>query len=495
MPYDLCGEAYSLIAASTLSPFSTDASSDPTFRWIVEQSMIGILVVENEQILYANRRCGEIFGRPVDKLVGLRVDEVAHPDDWREGNNHLQQRTAGTDLSVFYSLRAVLPDGSVRDLETQTVWRTIDGRKVAIISAVDVTRRNQRVKKALEMMVDEWRRTFDAVSTPIVITRNDGSVVRANRAACELLGRHELDVSGRNISDISTSEPWRTAAQMVQSVSDERSGSSTETRDESGRTWDINVAQFSDERDRSERYILVFWNITGTVELQESLRRSETMSAMGKIVAGVAHEVRNPLFGISATLDAFAEEFSRPGYTECAAALNHEVKRLTNLMQDLLEYGKPSALHIECGSLHDVIEEVVQHHSQSELSIENNVPNDLPPLLMDRGRIRQVFENLIENAEQHAPAGSTVRVVGSVVDHGGRQMVECRVEDSGMGFDAEDLDRVFDPFFTRREAGTGLGLSIVQRIVHDHSGRVFAGNRPEGGAVVRILLPLADRQE
>lgn len=468
--------------------------TDAIFREIVERSLIGTLIVEDQQITYASPRCAEIFARPVDDIAGMRVDEIVHPDDWKEGNQQLRQRMIGSDLSVFYSLRALRPDGSVRDLETQTVWRAIGGRKTAIISVIDVTRRNQRVRKALEMMVDEWRRTFDAVNTPIVITRNNGSVVRANRAACELSGLREFEVMGKNIAEIGVDDPWRTAAQMVEYVSNDPSGNSKEIRDGLGRTWDINIARFADERDRSERYIMVFWNITGTVELQESLRRSETMSAMGKIVAGVAHEVRNPLFGISATLDAFAEELSQPGYTECAAALTGEVKRLSNLMHDLLEYGKPSALHIERARLHEVIEEVVQRNGR-EITLRNDVPENLPALLIDRSRILQVFINLVENAEQHAPPGSVVRVVASVVDHIGRSWVECRVEDSGTGFNAEDIERVFDPFFTRREDGTGLGLSIVQRIVLDHSGRVFAGNRPEGGAVVRILFPLNDRED
>ncbi len=218
------------------------------------------------------------------------------------------------------------------------------------------------------------------------------------------------------------------------------------------------------------------------------------MSAMGKIVAGVANEVRNPLFGISATLDAYAEEMSRPGYEQCAAALNGEVKRLTNLMQDLLEYGKPVALHIQQGDLREVIDEVVRRHAQSQVRIETSVAPELPPLLMDPSRMCEVFDNLIENAEQHTPAGTVVRVVSSVVEHGGRSWIECRIEDSGPGFNPEDLDRVFDPFFTRREGGTGLGLSIVQRIIHDHSGKGFAGNG-EAGAVVRILLPVAEPQE
>ncbi|HEY6844317.1 MAG TPA: ATP-binding protein [Thermoanaerobaculia bacterium] len=467
------------------TPAATIPLPDTVFRELVENSLIGTLMVEDEQIVYASPRCAEIFARPLETVVGMRVDAIVHPDDWKTGNQQLRQRMIGSDLSVFYSFRAVRPDGSLRDLETQTVWRTIDGRKTAVISVIDVTRRNERVRKALEIMVDEWRRTFDAVDTPIVITKSDGTVVRANRAACELSGLREFEIIGKNIARMGIDEPWRSASQML----------STEARDGNGRTWDINIARFDDARDRSERCILVFWNISGTVELQESLRRSETMSAMGKIVAGVAHEVRNPLFGISATLDAFADELSRPGYTECAAALTGEVQRLTSLMQDLLEYGKPSALHIEHANLSEIIDEVVQHESESPVLVESRVPKDLPLLFVDRSRIRQVFVNLIQNAGQHAPAGSVVRVTGAFIEQSGRPWVECRVEDSGTGFNAEDIDRVFDPFFTRREAGTGLGLSIVQRIVHDHSGRVFAGNRPEGGAVVRILFPIADDEE
>ena len=113
---------------------------------------------------------------------------------------------------------------------------------------------------------------------------------------------------------------------------------------------------------------------------------------------------------------------------------------------------------------------------------------------MDRSRLRQVFENLIDNAMQHTDPGGTVYVSGSVVEHAGRQWVECRVDDDGPGFVPNNLDHVFEPFFTQREGGTGLGLSIVQRIVEEHSGKVFAANRPEGGGRVRVLLPVANSE-
>src|SRR5436190_18152685 len=178
-----------------------------------------------------------------------------------------------------------------------------------------------------------WRATFDAVNTPIVITDRNGTVANANRATLELTGLDEPQIIGRNLTHLAGREPWQTAVRMISS---ERDSTGAETIDDLGRTWAITTT-------RSDgNCILVLWSISGIVELQESLRRSETMSAMGTLVAGVAHEVRNPLFGISATLDAFAEELSRPGYEECSAALRSEVQRLTHLMQELLEYGRPA---------------------------------------------------------------------------------------------------------------------------------------------------------
>jgi signal transduction histidine kinase len=122
------------------------------------------------------------------------------------------------------------------------------------------------------------------------------------------------------------------------------------------------------------------------------------------------------------------------------------------------------------------------------------MPANIPELLMDPSRMQQVFENLIDNAIQHSDPGMTVHIDGSVVDHAGRNWVECRVEDEGPGFAPQDFERVFEPFFSQREGGTGLGLSIVQRIVEEHSGRVVAVNRPEGGASIRVLFPLGGAQ-
>ena len=378
----------------------------------------------------------------------------------------------------------------------------VGGQQFLVATGIDITERRQaeaeqrRLQEAVERAAADWKETFDTVTTPILITERSGAIVRVNRAALELSALSEEQIAGTHIEEVGDGEPWQTASQLITYIAGERHGTTAETKDADGRTWDIIVSHFSTPDDGSERFILVLWEITSFVELQESLRRSETMSAMGTLVAGVAHEVRNPLFGISATLDAFHDEMSQPGYAECAATLRQETNRLIHLMQELLEYGKPPALTIERGDISDVIAQAVERRRSAavaaEVEIRNELTGPMPTLLMDMSRLQQVFENLIDNAVQHSDPGATVRISGAVIDHTGRHWVECNVDDEGPGFAPQDFDRVFEPFFTQREGGTGLGLSIVQRIVEEHSGKVFAANRPEGGGRIRVLFPLGD---
>jgi signal transduction histidine kinase len=226
----------------------------------------------------------------------------------------------------------------------------------------------------------------------------------------------------------------------------------------------------------------------------EELRRTEKMAVMGALVAGVAHEVRNPLFGMSAMLDAYDDELRAAQLGEFSDRLREQVARLTHLMAELLEYGKPVRITRVPGTLHNLIEQVIATRttlaSESNVTLRNTVDGTLPSMAMDRPRLRQVFDNLIDNAIQHSPPGGTVTVSASEMARGSRRWIEVRVEDEGRGFNADDLKHVFEPFFTRRERGIGLGLPIVQRIVEEHSGNVTAANRTAGtGAVITVTFP------
>lgn len=230
--------------------------------------------------------------------------------------------------------------------------------------------------------------------------------------------------------------------------------------------------------------------------LQEALRRSEVMAAMGSLVAGVAHEVRNPLFGISATLDALEARFAdRDDYRQYLTVLRGEARRLTALMQDLIEYGRPYVPHLAPGPLDAVL--AAAAHGCEAVSQQTGVRIVMTGasglrVNMDRERLERAFQNLLQNAVQLSPPGAVVAAGLREVAVDGRTAVECAIEDRGPGFSAADLPRIFEPFFSRRKGGTGLGLSIVQRIVEAHGGKVSARNRTGGGAIVVVQLPAAE---
>jgi signal transduction histidine kinase len=230
------------------------------------------------------------------------------------------------------------------------------------------------------------------------------------------------------------------------------------------------------------------------VRLQEALHRKGALTAMGALVGGVAHEVRNSLFGISATLDALGQRLAGDGAAApLMATMREEVRRLSRLMSDLLDYGRPIASELAQQSLSAVAARAIAScaaaSAEAGVSVELGGGPTPDVVFMDEPRLLQVFQNLLQNAVEHTPRGGRVRVEVRQEPHHGRAGLRCAVHDSGPGFDPAHLPQLFEPFFSRRRGGTGLGLSIVERIVAQHSGQVEAGNHPGGGGVVSVWLP------
>jgi PAS domain S-box-containing protein len=232
-----------------------------------------------------------------------------------------------------------------------------------------------------------------------------------------------------------------------------------------------------------------------TLDLHEALRRQETLSRIGALVAAVAHEVRNPLFALSSTLDAMRARLGdAPDVQRYFPVLGAQVERLTALMRDLLDYGKPVALAREptvAGELVAVaIEQVRATAAERSVSVtQHPAPPDLPPVDADRQRAVQVLQNLLQNAVQHSPSGRDVEVRLAPARLGDRPAVAVEVLDRGPGFAPGETQRIFEPFYSRRAGGTGMGLALAHRLVHDHGGTITAANREGGGASLCVVLP------
>jgi signal transduction histidine kinase len=246
--------------------------------------------------------------------------------------------------------------------------------------------------------------------------------------------------------------------------------------------------------DSTERLVtVVVYDLTLVTSLEESLRQTEIAATLGAIVGGVAHEVRNPLFTISATLDAWEARLGEtPHLRRYIVPLREEVDRLNRLMGDLLEYGKPPALAMHATPIANPIAAAVCECSIAAsargIHIVITIDDGLPDARIDSGRMEQVFQNVIANAVQLSPDGSVVHVGAKSC---GEEIV-CTVTDEGPGLQPEETERVFAPFYSRRKGGIGLGLSITRKIVAAHNGEITIASREDTpGAVVTIVIPAA----
>lgn len=346
----------------------------------------------------------------------------------------------------------------------------------------------------------EWQGTFDAIEQPLIVVDASGNVTRANQATTILTTASAADMVGRSLTSLGDDALWSAAASHAAVAERYGSVGIARVRDATGRTWEIDATRFVPEGDVAPRIIVALREITQLIALQTEIQRQETLSRMGELVGGVAHEVRNPLFALSSALDAMRHRMGdHPDFARYAPHIESQITRLSALVRDLLDYGRPSALSLRDAPVADLLRGTVE--LTAGMAESASVRLDISAtcaagaaVRVDRARILVVLQNLVTNAIQHSPKGSLVELTANADARDGT--IEFRVTDEGPGFSSDTLDRVFEPFFTKRPGGTGLGLALAYRTVHDHGGTITAENRfgKQGqirGAELQVRLPEA----
>lgn len=473
--------------------------SEERYRLLFESTPQPIWVFNEETLhfLAVNEAATRNYGYTREEFLEMTIDDIRA----REDIPTLMIKN-DPDLVISSPWRHMTKDGRTIYVEISSHPVVFDGKNSRLVIVNDVTDRKlqdekqQRLHASLQQSAMEWRQTFNAITFPVLIVDLAGNIKRSNQAAEQIVGIEAEQILTKTVGELGEHQPWKKAAEMLETLREYPAPQAEEIKDETtGKTWAITVYLISEFGSFGERAILIAQDITKRAELEASLRQSEMMSLLGSLVAGVAHEVRNPLFGISSILDAFETRFSdRTEYLRYTNVLRDEIGRLTILMEELLEYGKPFRGELYLVSMEEMIARSVRAclpaAEAAKVNLESNVEDSLPKIRIDRRRLSKVFVNLIENAIQHSPQLSSVTIEARRINDGKQEWVQCAIRDSGAGIPEDDLTKIFEPFFSKRRGGTGLGLAIAQRIMQEHGGKLIAGNNPEGGACMLARFPI-----
>lgn len=233
-------------------------------------------------------------------------------------------------------------------------------------------------------------------------------------------------------------------------------------------------------------------DITEKVRLQEGINKQERLASLGKLVAGVAHEIRSPLTSINGYI-----QFWNKGHVPSPKSLNivnREMNRLSSITDKLLEFARPSRAVFEECDLNGLVKRMTQFFADShggELDISCKFENNLPSAIIDPHQIEQVLLNILYNAYQAMDGKGRLKITTWLDKE--KNMLGVSIKDNGSGIAKEIIPNLFEPFFTTKSKGTGLGLAIAHEIIDAHNGIIQVESKPNDGTIFSVFLPLAKR--
>lgn len=351
------------------------------------------------------------------------------------------------------------------------------------------------VDRTLARMKTYTENVLESMADALISIDNEKKIVTLNRRAGEILGAAEKDLKGKGIGEVlgKNGEKLLQREENMAIVRDQE----IEVKQRSGKEipLSLSAAPLKDDMGQAIGSVLLLRDLREIRDLQEKVRRGERLASLGRLAAGVAHEIRNPLSSIRGFAQYFRNRFKdREEELEYASIMVKEVDRLNRVITELLDFARPKEPHREPHSLENIFDQSLRllqpELAKKQVEVERDFEPHLPLVRVDRDQISQAILNLLLNSLESIDAGGKIRV--RLGKRGSPPRVLLDISDTGRGIPQEDLGKVFEPFFSTKRKGTGLGLAVVHQIVESHGGDITLESREGMGTTFRITLPLGE---
>ncbi len=369
----------------------------------------------------------------------------------------------------------------------------------------DLTRRRERLLRTMQALRSSRKEIisernfkntlFENIETGLITLDSQGHVTSANGSACRIL---HMSRPADNPVWQQLLNDWPELKTVLDNWLNNSDGKRVNSRplyvpiERKGRMLTYRTALFPLSFRQQDGWLLTIEDLTERVNMRQQMARMDRLASLGRMSAGIAHEVRNPLTGVSLLLDELHDRLlgQQSDQLLIRRALE-EIERLETLVSQMLRFSAAKAPRLHDGRIDEVLNDSIfllrNQCQRQQVRLIEKIARDLPVLLLDADRIKQVVLNLLNNALDAMPNGGDLTISAEQVDNN----ILITIADTGEGINADQLPLVFEPFFTTKGQGTGLGLSICHNIITEHGGNIQIDSKLQQGTRVQIILPLS----
>lgn len=413
-----------------------------------------------------------------------------------------------TTLSVLTGMGIIEqtgPEQSVGNIVQIVSFHVVAFLVVGLLASRLAARRHsgdelKQTAKTLASLRLLHERIIESIRSGLITTDLDGQIITFNAAAVEITGYTADAVRGKQISDLfgDIDEPIRLSIDRADDGHQpSRFDADLITPDGFAVRIGYGITQLYSESNVASGFIITFQDLTEIRSMEESVRRKDRLAAVGRVAAGLAHEIRNPLGAMRGAIQVL--ESSMPAESKQSNLMEivlRESDRLNKIITNFLGYARPAAAdfaEIDVGkAIHETL--TLLRHGP-DVGEYHNVIDELgtEPIIIsaDAAQLKQIFWNLSRNALQAMPKGGTLKVSLETIPN---NRLRILFEDSGHGMSSQQVEQLFEPFSNSTSGGTGLGLSIVYQIVKDHNGVINVRSREGSGTTISVELPRLSRR-
>ena len=471
---------------------------------LLESASEGILIVDRQgRVVLVNARLeamfgydrAELLGQPLEVLVpeSLRGVHVAH----REGyfaNPHVRPMGRGLDLAGRRR------DGTEFPVEISLSYSDTGSGTLFMGFVTDITER-RRAHEALLRRESLARAILESASEAIVIVDAQGMIVTVNAMTEAMFGSRRAELLGQPLESLlperlrSRHADHRQGFVREPRVRPMGGGLDLVARRSDGSEFPVEISLSYVQTDDGLRAIAFVTDITQRQAMERATRQAERLSALGRLAAGIAHEINNPIGIMTSRIELMlmdAEANGLPAETiEDLRVVHRNAMRVATLARNLLSFAREAPRERRPVDLNEVVGNVLllvrKEFGRQDIRILSELHTPLPPVHGQGNALEQVLLNLLTNAAEAMTERGEIRVTTAVAD--GR--VRLTVADTGQGIAPEQLAHIFEPFFTTKPSGTGLGLSVTYGIVEDHGGTIDVESTPGQGTRFSLTFPVA----